>query len=200
MIYPRWQRPLAGGLGTAALILALAGCGGEDKAPGVATAGSPGTRALQSAGTGGAVAQYVEAQRRWVKCLREQGFDLPDPDAKGFVDLRAPGAPKKADPKWTAAQMTCMKYNMPVPEELEEKAVWTAEEIVHRRAYAQCMRDNGLPDFPDPGPDGNWPRETGSGQISEQQAAAEFRAGQICNPVLDGKPPTTPDPNSTAKG
>lgn len=203
MIYsnrlPR-HRPFAGALGTAAVILALAGCGGDGEAPQVAAAGTPGARPAQSASSGGAVARYVEAQRQWVGCLREQGFDLPDPDAKGLVDLRAPGAPKKADPKWTAAQLSCAKYAVEVPAELEEKVVWTAEEIRHRRAYAGCMRDNGVPDFPDPGPDGNWPRETGSGPMSDQQVAASFRAGQICNPVLDGKPSTTPDPNATAKG
>lgn len=190
-------------LGAAVLIVALAGCGGADKQPGVATAGRPAAQPSGPASaTSGVVAEYVEAQRQWVSCLREQGFDLPDPDAKGFVDLRAPGIPTKTDPKWTAAQKTCAKYNVPVPEELEEKSVWTAEQIAHRRAYAKCMRENGVPDFPDPNPDGNWPRDRdGDGsQVSEQQVAAQFRAGQICDPVLDGQPPTTPHPDPSARG
>jgi hypothetical protein len=180
------------------LILALAACGAEDQQPAVATAGDPAARPSGSAATAGVVAEYVEAQRQWVNCLRERGFEVPDPDAKGHVDLRAPGVPKKGDTGWMEGQKACAKYNVPVPEELEERTVWTAEQITHRRAYASCMRENGIPDFPDPQPDGNFPQD--SRQQTEQQAAAQFRAGQICDPVLDGQPPTTPDPNATTRG
>jgi len=195
----RWSTSL----GAAALILALAACGGEDQQPGVATAGGPAAQPSGSTSATGLVAEYIEAQRQWVKCLRDQGFEVPDPDAKGRVDLRAPGVPKKTDPQWTDAQQKCAKYNIPVPEELEEKSVWTPEQIAHRRVYARCMRENGVPDFPDPNPDGNWPQDndnSGGPQLSDQQAAAHLRAGLICAPVLDGQPPTTPHPNLSARG
>src|SRR6266536_163947 len=35
----------------------------------------------------------------------------------------------------------------------------TSTDIDKRRAYAQCMRDNGVPNFPDPDADGKFPRE-----------------------------------------
>src|SRR6266542_5175160 len=42
--------------------------------------------------------------------------------------------------------------------------------------YAQCMRDNGVPDFPDPGPDGRF-RE----RSHEQQDDPAFRGdGEVC--------------------
>ncbi|WP_141721703.1 hypothetical protein [Micromonospora citrea] len=200
---PRHLRSWFVGLGATTLVVALAACGAEDQPPAVATAGGQGVQPSASAASG-VVAQYVEAQRQWVTCLRERGFQMPDPDAQGRVDLRAPGSPKKGDPKWAEAQKACVKYQVPVPEELEEKPpALTAEEIGHRRAYAGCMRENGVADFPDPGPDGHWPqddRKDGGPAVSEQQAAAQYRAGQICEPVLTGQPPTTPDPNATGRG
>lgn len=193
----RGPRALAIGLGATLLSLTLAACGDGADEPGVATAG--GATASSSPAGGGVVAEYVESQRQWVKCLREQGFDLPDPDAKGRVDLRAPGAPKKTDPKWSAAQNACAKYNLPVPEGVEDKPVLTAEEIAHKRAFAKCMRENGVADFPDPLPDGQMPGRSNQ-PVSEQQATAELRASQICQPVLDGNPPTTPGPLPTFRG
>ncbi|MEU5944199.1 hypothetical protein ABZ793_01395 [Micromonospora sp. NPDC047465] len=207
MIYsmpPRRRRSWFVGLGAATLVVALAACGAEDQPPAVATAGGPGTPPSTSAAVTGVVAEYVEAQRQWVACLRERGFQVPDPDPRGRVDLRAPGVPKKGDPKWTEAQRTCAKYSVPIPDELEEKPpTLTAEEVGHRRAYARCMRENGVADFPDPGADGYWPQDNDNGggpTVSEQQAAAQHRAGQICEPVLHGQPSTTPDPNATGRG
>src|SRR6266545_560568 len=50
------------------------------------------------------------------------------------------------------------------------------------RAYAQCMRANGVPDFPDPDANGQL-RGTGH----EQQGDPKFEAAmQICRPKLPG--------------
>ena len=168
---------------------ALAGCGG-DPAPDVATAGSAPPAAGPSA-TAGAVAEYVAAQREWVKCMREQGFDLPDPDAKGRVDftLGQIGVGRKTDPKFMAAQVACRKYSKELPAELEEREQLTPEQIANRRAYAACMREHGDPTFEDPEPDGNWPRGDSGADPGEEQARNGYRAGLICEPVLNGKPP-----------
>lgn len=189
------------GLAAATLVVTLAGCGGDEQSSRVATAG--GQSAQPSASAAGVTAEYVAAQRQWVACLREQGFELPDPDARGRVDLRAPGAPKKSDPKWTAAQMACAKYAVPVPEELEEKPEpLTEEEIKYQRAYARCMRESGATNFPDPGPDGYFPGDRDGGPVmSEQESAAQLRASLICEPVRHGQPrKTAPGPLPTAQG
>ena len=58
-------------------------------------------------------------------------------------------------------------------------AVDNAEAV---RAYAQCIRDNGVPDFPDPDPDG---RVRGPGH--EQQDDPKFRAAmETCRQKLPG--------------
>jgi hypothetical protein len=39
-----------------------------------------------------------------------------------------------------------------------------------------------------------------SGELTPQEQAANLAALQICDPVLDGRPPTTPNPNDVPKG
>ncbi|MEU2615076.1 hypothetical protein ABZ570_26365 [Micromonospora sp. NPDC007271] len=204
MICSAWsprRRSWSAGVAAATVVVTLAGCGGNEQSPGVATAG--GQSAQPSASSSGVVAEYVAAQRQWVGCLREQGFELPDPDARGRVELRGPGAPKKTYPRWTEAQMACSKYNVPVPAELEEKPPpMTEEEIRYQRAFSKCMRESGVPDFPDPEPDGYFSRDRDGDPVkSEEAAAVEFRARLMCEPVQHGQPRRiAPGPLPSAKG
>ncbi|GAA4674989.1 hypothetical protein [Phytohabitans rumicis] len=180
----------------------LAGCGG-DEAPAVATAATGGPTASASPGNGsGSVAEYVEAQRKWVACMREQGFDFPDPDAKGQIHFSDDDNRKnKANPQNIAAQEACEQFQMEVPAALEpEEEPATPEQIANRREYAKCMRENGQPDYPDPDANGNFPQNWGSGEASPQEQAVTIRAMQICDPVLQGRPEGTPNPNATYQG
>lgn len=183
------------------LILYLSGCGSSADAPGVASARSGSTVAASP--TMNVVAQYVDAQRKWVKCMREQGYDLPDPDAKGAVDLSAFAAQTKlakTDPKWIAANQKCQPLQQPAPDGLNSQPPLTPEQIAARRNYAKCMRANGMPSWPDPGPDGQWPQSFSGQQLSQAEQEANIRALQICDPVLDGKPPASFDPNQITQG
>jgi hypothetical protein len=184
-----------------AIVTALAGCGGPADEPGVATARS-GPPGAPTTGAADEIARYVQAQRAWVRCLREQGFsDVPDPDARGQVDLSAHGGQKKTDPAWLAAQMACRQWQREVPAVLQPTMPpLTAEQIRWRRDYAACMRANGMPTWPDPEPDGDWPENLLGGELSEQEQIANERALQICDPVLSGQPPTTYDPTKRGQG
>ncbi|GAA4446039.1 hypothetical protein [Phytohabitans houttuyneae] len=192
-------RALRLGAALALALAATAACGGTAEAPPVATAGGSSTSASPG---GDAVAAYVENQRNLVKCFREQGFDVPDPDAQGRIDLGpAMGGRKKTDPKVRAAWEACKEFSVPVPAELQEKPEpVTAEQLANRREYAKCMRANGMPRWPDPRPDGSWPEDMLGGELTPQEQAANIAALQICDPVLDGRPPTTPNPNDVPKG
>ena len=186
----------------AAALVCLAGCAGGGEEPTVATAAS-GTPQPAAEASVGAVARYVESQRQWVRCLRGQGFpDVPDPDARGHVDFSGQDNRRlKADRRWLAAQETCREFSVEVPAELEEKPPpLTAEQLGWRRDYAKCMRANGMPNWPDPGPDGEWPEDALAGELTEQEQAANIRALQICDPVMTGGRPTTPDPRNTGQG
>jgi hypothetical protein len=182
-----------------AFIFALSACS-QSEPPTVASAVGPsGTPAASVTAGTSALATYIESQRAWAKCMRDAGFEISDPDAKGEVKFGGNLGKLKADPKFTAAQKSCNPLLLPVPAELIEKEQLTAQQIVARRAYAKCMRDSGVPAFPDPAADGSWPMNS-QPAMTEQQAAAQYRAGQICEPLLDGMPSGSPNPNASARG
>jgi hypothetical protein len=169
------------------IVLALAGCGGGGDDAAVATAVTARSAPPSASAAADPIAQYVEAQRAWVHCLRDAGLEAPDPDAKGRVALDSAG---KVDPTFRAAQQKCASLSVAVPAGVEEKPTYSAEEIRYRRDYAACMRDNGEPDFPDPDASGSWPEDgTNGGSMADPR-----KAEAICAPVLAGG---APDPSAT---
>ncbi|MEV6304859.1 hypothetical protein AB0M02_35980 [Actinoplanes sp. NPDC051861] len=167
----------------------------------MATAGSPDLPTPSA--TADVLTQYVDAQRRWVDCMRQQGHNLPDPDVKGAVDVSAYLNSKKvskADAGFRAAQKECSGLKPTVPAELEERPAITAEQLANRQKYAKCMRENGMPQFPDPDPAGEFRPSGQGGEQTEQEALDNEKALQICDPVIDGKPKGTWDPNKKAQG
>jgi hypothetical protein len=182
------------------LSIALAGCGG-DAEPTVASAAGAATASASPSGGGGAIAAYVEAKRKWVGCMREQGFDLPDPDAKGQIEISGDTNRRfKADPRYLTANEACAEFNVEVPAELQPHRVQTPEQIANAREAAKCMRENGVPDYPDPDANGNMPENWGGGENTPQREAATQRALQICEPVRQGLPRGTYDPNKKVQG
>ncbi|MEU4067335.1 hypothetical protein AB0F25_33885 [Streptomyces wedmorensis] len=168
----------------AAMAFALTGCGdGGGEAGRIPTAG--GTTAGQASGSGkDEVAAYVEGRRAYVKCLRENGIDAPDPDANGQVDL-GDGVALKKNPTFLTASEKCASLSPPVPEEIERRLApkLTPEQIKTQFAFADCMQKNGAPDFPDPSPDGN---VYGDVQWDSTTAAAK-QAARTCAPII-GRP------------
>jgi len=118
----------------------------------------------------------AEAGRAYAQCIRDNGVpDFPDPDANG--QLRGPAHEKQSDPNFRAAQEKCR--NLAPGGEHQRSDPATVEQM---RAFSQCMRDNGLPDFPDPDADG---RLRGTGH--EQQDTPTFRAAmETCRQKLPG--------------
>lgn len=118
----------------------------------------------------------AEAGRAYAQCIRDNGVpDFPDPDANG--QLRGPAHEKQSDPNFRAAQEKCRNLAPGGQHQRSDPA--TVEQM---RAFSQCMRDNGLPDFPDPDADG---RVRGPGH--EQQDTPTFRAAmQTCRQKLPG--------------
>jgi hypothetical protein len=173
-----------------ALALALAGCGGGGTEPSVASAAQapPASAAAAASGPADPIAQYVESRRAWVKCLREAGMEVPDPDAKGRVAL---SGTDKTDPTVMAAQQKCRNLSVAIPDGLEEKPTFTAEEIQYRRNYAKCMRQYGVTNFADPDATGNWPDTEGQEPVGDS-----LKAQVICQPTQTGG---APDPNATPK-
>ncbi|MER6998773.1 hypothetical protein [Streptomyces sp. NPDC000410] len=179
----------------AVMAFALAGCG-DDGGAKLPTAGGGG-----ASGTGGGtdsgkdvVAEYVEGKRAWVRCMRENGIQLNDPDEKGQIDFGGGDSVRSMtkNPKFVEAARKCESVDPPAPEGLEKILhPYTPEEIKIKREYATCMQKNGAPDFPDPGPDGHNNREA----QWDQDSAGARRAARVCGPII-GVPSNPP----SAKG
>lgn len=164
----------------AGLVLALSGCGGAE--PRVASVRSTQPTDSSSAPPSGDVAAYLEAMRGWVKCLRDQGIDVSDPDPTGVVTFPGDPATQMSDPKIVAAQQKCASVEPAVPEAIIDlrKPKLTAEQIETTRRYARCMQQNGAPDFPDPRADGYLPRD----KQWDQAAPGAQQAARACASIV----------------
>jgi len=89
-----------------------------------------------------------DAPLKFARCMRDHGISwFPDPDGGKM----AIGIPQGQDAKkFEAAQEACKQY-MPGGGEMHKPS---AEDLEAARNMAKCMRANGLPNFPDPNPDG----------------------------------------------
>jgi hypothetical protein len=161
------------GLALAALLAAvLAACGGTSSGPQVATAtgggGSTSTSpTARPTSTGGADAF------KFAQCMRDNGIeDFPDPKpgggaAGGPGAIRAPEGEAKA--KLDAATEKCRRY-LPNGGEAPRS---NPQQVEQMRKFAQCMRANGIEEFPDPKAQGGMGLPPGVDPQSEQFKAAE---------------------------
>ena len=95
-------------------------------------------------GGGGTNPANQEQAAKYSKCMRANGVaDFPDPNAEGQILYGGVSVPK---PVWVKAVDTCKGLE---PESWGESQR-TPEEQDAALKFAQCMRDNGVPDFPDP--------------------------------------------------
>jgi hypothetical protein len=112
--------------------LALTACGAEEPA----TEGDRRTEAR-------------EAMLAFAKCMRDQGIDMPDPTFDGGrVTQRGPE--ERVPPeKMRKADEACRKHREEIePPELSPEQQEEMKEAA--LAHAQCMREQGLENFPDP--------------------------------------------------
>jgi hypothetical protein len=129
------------------LVLMLAGCAAKADGGGVATA---------AGGTPTASASSAPAQKdpnapvKFSQCMRQHGMTwFPDPKpAGGGLQIKVPQGTDKA--KMDAAMAACKQY-MPNGGEAPKLDAKALEQV---RQMAKCMRENGVPDFPDPKADG----------------------------------------------
>lgn len=159
-------RPLL--LAAAALSL-LAGCGAEN----------------QETPTEPAADRNQQAMLDYARCMRENGIDMPDPKFEGGRVQMALGGPgQKIDPdKLRVAEKACAKYQEAIePPELsdEEQAEFKEAALEH----ARCMRDNGVPDFPDPQFDENGGAQIRIGKGLNPESATFQQAQKACEKTM----------------
>jgi hypothetical protein len=130
----RTFRPLAALAMIAMVAVISAGCGGTGSSGNTSTASSDST-----ATTADIHAQGV----KFADCMRENGVpDFPDPDASGDFVYGVSVSPEQ----WMKTLDACKDLQPPGSLSADR----TPEQQSAALEFAQCVRDNGVPDFPDP--------------------------------------------------
>jgi hypothetical protein len=154
----------------AALVLgvgvATAGCEDPPR-PGVATAGGTPTASARAV-------TYADRMLVWARCMREHGVEMADPEPDGSVQLADPRS--KVKPAVQKAVEACQPVHP--PGELQPLPTQAPEQIEAARRYAQCMREHGVPEFPDPDENGYFTRDTG--EIVDQASPTFQSAFKAC--------------------
>lgn len=143
---------------TAVALIAMAGCG--------ASAGGDPSAAPSSSMSD---ADLLALGRQIVQCMRDNGIpDVPEP----FVEehrLQLPEGEQEAleekysDEQFDTARAACQDLYDRVPQGAIDRGPEDADrgpgpdDVDALRTFAQCLRDNGVPEWPDPNSDGRFP-------------------------------------------
>jgi hypothetical protein len=107
---------------------------------------------------------------KFAECIRSNGIsEFPDPNASGeFVyGIKAGSSLDPSSAAWQTAIAACRNLEpldfMPT--------TFTTKQIEARDKFAQCVRNNGVPDFPDPTTHGPLVDVTNGSSDPELQAA-----------------------------
>jgi hypothetical protein len=119
----------------AIVVLIGAGCGGNDD------------------GSGNTTAANQEKAVKFAQCMRENGISqFPDPDASGQLTIDGVLNGSSIDPNsptWNEAIAACKDLQPPGFTGNGERS---ADQQDAALKFAQCIRENGVTDFPDPAP------------------------------------------------
>jgi hypothetical protein len=133
-------------------LLALAGCSGH-----AAGTASPSPSALSRD-------QVLAIGRQAAQCMRDHGIpDFPDPVVDGQGQLSLPQGPDGDRAKQEiGARPEAQRACQPILDRLPAGATrgpgqYTQEDLANLLKFAQCMRRNGIPEWPDPKADGSFP-------------------------------------------
>lgn len=136
----------------AALLVTLAACGSSDGGDKIATADSPAASPSGSPSSGGSKGpgDALADMLKYAQCMRGNGVpEFPDPvQDGGGLDLSLPAG---SDPAAVRAAEAKCRDLMPMG---GEDTPVNPEIAKRNRELAKCMRANGVPNFPDPAPNG----------------------------------------------
>src|SRR3954470_19418725 len=119
----------------------------------VLLAASAATLALTAAGCGGSgdsksssnASSSMEKAVKYAQCMRENGLtDFPDPDKNGKFVIAA-GGPNRNSSQFKKAQQACKAQE---PPGIKDDPAEVAKDQASWLKFAQCMRQNGIKDFP----------------------------------------------------
>jgi hypothetical protein len=160
-----------------------AGCGGPT-GKGVASLGKKTSTTVQAGGAattmppGATVQKHFQEALKFSQCMRSHGVpNFPDPTSTGGIDINSNSGINPNNPQFQAAQNACQRYFGPRPSGAEQ-----AQAERQALAFAACMRDHGVPNYPDPtfGPNGAISRGDGPSGV-DQNSLAFQNAVKKCN-------------------
>jgi hypothetical protein len=125
------------------IVLLGTACAGGPNGPGVAGQGASSTPSASPSGDPG------DGGLGYAQCMRDHGIsDFPDPQPGGGLGGAVRGSDLDPNnPQFKAADEAC-KSLLPAPPSNEDQE----QEFADMLAYAKCMREHGIADFPDPKP------------------------------------------------
>ncbi|WP_242890669.1 hypothetical protein [Actinomadura litoris] len=158
------------------LALGAQACGGGD-------GGASGKGTAKAAGD-------QEKMRKYAQCMRDNGVDMDDPSGDGKITMKMsarPGEGKTGSGPMDEAQRRCRSLmpnggRPPKPK---------PEEIAKQRAFSKCMREHGVPRFPDPDPNGGILLKAGKGTGLDPQSPAFKDAEKACRKYAPGEGPAS---------
>ena len=141
------MRPKTWAVAALAMVVISAGCGGTRSSGGNDTAATAGTVGSGVNSTATARAKAV----KFAECMRTNGVGaFPDPDASGALTIDAVANGSSVDTSSAA-----FKQAVSTCKDLEPSGFTGHERSPQEQKaaleFAQCIRDNGVKDFPDPG-------------------------------------------------
>lgn len=122
------------------------------------------------------------------QCMRTHGVpNFPDPNSNGVISGAISDGVTPSSPQFKKAQQECQKYTSGGSQTPQQQAQASARGL----KYAKCMRDHGVPSFPDPNSNGAISGGGGgSSNSSVKPASPQFKSAQkICEPIYTGGKP-----------
>ncbi|WP_204055748.1 hypothetical protein [Microbispora corallina] len=183
-------------LAVASLFVPVAACGTGDPPHAPPGAGAAGNSGGESPGSGASGAggvspgagtsatgtvQVMPVMREISRCFRSHGVPgFPDPivDNRSGYPIFPPNAPRVPQ----AARAACEPIARRLPPGAMATHPPTPEYMRGLIAYAGCMRAHGLPDWPDPDPDGEFPLPPRLLAAGKRGFVAQMRSCAAVNP------------------
>ncbi|WP_103560717.1 hypothetical protein [Actinomadura rubteroloni] len=111
------------------------------------------------------------AMLAYSRCMRENGVsDFPDPvNGQLQIPLKGEGALAFNSPQMKTAREACKSL---LPAGLDAGRTVSSQDQERAIQFSRCMRRNGVPNMPDPGPDGRL-------QINPEQSGIDFTSEQF---------------------
>jgi hypothetical protein len=153
------RRPLAA-LALFAMVVPISACGAS-------------TPASAGGGRGDPPATVHANAVKFAECIRSNGVsEFPDPNASGQFVYGIPSGSSPLNPSsaaWQQASGACKSLEPPsfIPTQ------FTPKQVAARLKFAQCVRTNGVPGFPDPTEKGPLIDVSNASSIPGLQAAVQ---------------------------